>query len=89
MEYPKMGRYKAKSLFGLAPRGTKEGDLIWILLGCSVPVILRLDTSRKTKKYELLGEAYIYGMLNGDALGGRRTKQLEQDCIEFELQWVY
>jgi hypothetical protein len=86
MEYPKMGRYKAKSLFGLAPRGTKEGDLICILLGCSVPVILRPDSSRKTKKYELLGEAYIYGMMNGDALGGRRKKQLEQDCIEFELQ---
>jgi hypothetical protein len=28
-------------------------------------------------------------MMNGDALGGRRKKQLEQDCIEFELQWVY
>ena len=51
-----------------------------------MPVILRPDSSRKTKKYELLGEAYIYGMMNGDALGGRRKKQLEQDCIEFELQ---
>jgi hypothetical protein len=85
-QHPKLGRYKARSLFGLAPRGARDGDLICILLGCSVPVILRPNSSTKTKKYELLGEAYIYGMMNGDALGGRKQTQLEQDCIEFELQ---
>ncbi|KAN0110099.1 hypothetical protein V8E51_006486 [Hyaloscypha variabilis] len=86
LQHPKMGRYKARNLFILAPRGTRDGDLICILVGCSVPVILRPNSSTKMKKYELLGEAYIYGMMTGGALGGRKQTQLEQDSIEFELQ---
>jgi hypothetical protein len=86
LEYTKRGKYKAKSLFGLAPRDTRDGDLICILLGCSVPVILRPMPSKMAKKYELMGEAYIYGMMNGDALGGRKQNKLEVECDEFEIQ---
>lgn len=56
--------------FGLAPMGTEEGDIICILFGCSVPVILREHRSLagEFEYYELIGEAYVYGLMDGEAL---------------------
>lgn len=81
--YHNRGKYRSRKLFGLAPREVRSGDLICILLGCSVPVILRQQANGK--QFEIIGEAYIYGMMNGDALGGRKQKQLKEECEEFEL----
>lgn len=56
--------------FGLAPMGTEEGDIICILFGCSVPVIVREHRSLagEFEYYELIGEAYVYGLMDGEAL---------------------
>lgn len=40
-----------KGLIGLAPLGTKEGDLICVLDGCSVPVLLRKIRSKENAKH--------------------------------------
>jgi hypothetical protein len=57
-------------LVGLGPPKTKEGDLIVILYGCSVPVILRPVYRERMveQKYQFIGEAYIYGKMDGEAL---------------------
>ena len=59
------------NLFGLGPKGAREGDLICVLFGCSVPVILRAqrdpDTSEITH-HEIIGECYIYGWMDGEAI---------------------
>ena len=64
-------RSKTKKLFGLGPQGTEIGDLICILYGCSVPVILRphkpIQDSDEISHYEVVGESYIYGMMDGEA----------------------
>lgn len=79
------GNLVPKQLFGLAPDLAREKDIICILLGCSVPVILR--EHRKPKRhFELIGEAYIYGMMGGEALGGRKMEELKKQCEEFELR---
>lgn len=39
---------------------------VCILFGCNVPVILRQDS--QTGRYELVGESYIYGIMEGEAL---------------------
>ena len=73
------------SLFGLGPRGTQLGDLICVLFGCSVPVILRpqLDSSgSKIMHYEIVGESYIYGMMDGEAISKILPKTSPQ---EFKL----
>lgn len=60
-----------ETLFGLAPEMTKRHDLVCILFGCSVPVILREITGggEDTKgKYELIGEAYVHGKMQGEAV---------------------
>jgi len=68
-------RTKEKGCLGLGPnkpQTVQPGDAICILFGCSVPVILREhNTSDNLRYYELIGECYIHGMMNGDALKER------------------
>jgi len=51
--------------FGLAPTLTQVGDIVVILLGCSMPVILRPHTDNA---YRLVGGCYIDGMMDGEAM---------------------
>ena len=55
---------------GLAPGETQEEDVVAILYGCSVPVILRpiSDPESKEVEFKLIGECYIDGMMDGQAL---------------------
>jgi hypothetical protein len=64
-------RTKHHSLFltksdymGLGPPGTNNGDLICILLGCHVPLVLR----RVRGYYLVVGECFIYGLMDGEAM---------------------
>jgi hypothetical protein len=59
-------RSSKDKLFGLAPTKSLVGDYICILFGCSVPVILR--KSEDGKSYLFVGEAYIHGMMDGEAV---------------------
>jgi hypothetical protein len=54
---------------GFAPPKTETGDVIVILHGCSVPVILRPThmSSNDVQDYFFVGEAYIYGKMDGEA----------------------
>ena len=55
--------------FGIAPTNAKVGDIICVLLGCSVPVVLsRIDASNPHSGYELVGEAYLHGVMDGEVL---------------------
>jgi hypothetical protein len=54
-------------LVGFGPPGTEVEDIIVILFGCSVPVVLRPKKKADlTTEYELMGEAYIYGNMDGE-----------------------
>lgn len=63
------GSYQDESdqLFGLAPTKSKIGDWIVLLFGCSVPVILREFKTADDRYFELVGEAYVHGMMDGEA----------------------
>jgi hypothetical protein len=52
---------------GLAPKASKSGDKVCVLFGCPSPLILRQSTD---KRYQLIGECYICGLMNGEALLG-------------------
>jgi hypothetical protein len=54
--------------FGLAPNTIQRGDGIYVLLGCSMPVVLRLVAD--TSHYEVVGECYVEGFARGEALNG-------------------
>jgi hypothetical protein len=53
-----------KGYVGLAPADAQGGDLICILLGAYLPFILRTHEDRKT--VELIGEAYVHGIMDGE-----------------------
>jgi hypothetical protein len=53
---------------GIGPRETEQGDLVFILLGADTPYILRRRSQDKT--LQLIGEAYIYGVMDGEAMEG-------------------
>lgn len=58
-----------KSLFGLGSPFVKKGDLVCIIFGCSVPVVLRKD--KEGKCYQFIGECYVHGMMDGEAITGK------------------
>ncbi|MCJ1381026.1 hypothetical protein MMC17_004135 [Xylographa soralifera] len=66
--------------FGLAPTRAEVNDIICILYGCSVPVILREHRTQTAAFFEFIGESYIHGMMDGQAMSGKRKEQ------EFELR---
>lgn len=75
----------AQPLYGLCPPDTIKGDDVCILFGCSVPVILRpsqLPTGEI--KYKLVGEAYIHGKMNGEAVYDLE----EKDVNSAEVFWI-
>jgi hypothetical protein len=54
---------------GLAPKHTREGDLVTILGGAQVPMVLRRDKSEPSR-FSFVGEAYIHGIMDGQAVQG-------------------
>lgn len=54
-----------KRLLGLASSSVEPGDQIWIFRGAKVPYVVR---KMPDGMYEFMGEAYLYGLMNGEAL---------------------
>lgn len=55
-----------KGYIGLVPAETERGDLVCVLYGGQMPFILRAIEG--SEKYELIGEAYVHGIMDGEAL---------------------
>ena len=52
----------------LGPKSCEPGDLVCILFGCSVPVLLRRRPDSDGGVYTFLGECYVHGMMDGEAI---------------------
>jgi hypothetical protein len=57
-----------KGHIGMAPCRVRKGDRICVLFGCSIPMILRQRGDGSS--YEVIGECYLHGFMNGEALEG-------------------
>lgn len=53
-----------KGFLGLCPASSDVGDSVWVLPNAKVPFVLR--PRKNTGHYELLGEAYLHGCMNGE-----------------------
>ena len=75
---------------GLAPEMAKKRDLVCILFGCSVPIVLRQqkDAGTGEEYFQLIGECYIHGIMEGEALelARRRSGDDKIPKREFELR---
>jgi hypothetical protein len=65
-------------LVGLAPWNSVDGDLVCVLLGCRFPVVLR----REEDHYVLVGEAFIDGFMDGEAIVGLREEEFGLESFE-------
>lgn len=70
-----------KGLLGLVPRGTQVGDHIFVISGCSVPIILRRGDDGS---FSWIGDSYVHGIMNGlrkVLLSGLQYEQKEEIVI--------
>ena len=66
------------------------GDIISLFLGCQVPMLLR---GRKDNAYEVIGECFIHGLMDGEGLLGPLPEdwQIKSDFTptgHLELRYV-
>lgn len=64
-----------KGYLGLAPPNSKLGDAVVIILGLSVPAILR----RKDQAWHFVGESFITGIMDGEVLAHGPSQQVERN----------
>lgn len=64
---------------GLAPEAVRLGDEVCVILGCHTPMLLRREGD---ERYVVIGDCYIHGLMNGEALLGPLPP-------EWRFAWVY
>jgi len=65
---------------GAGPGNAKEGDKTFLPLGCSVPLIIRAAANN----FELVGDAYVCGMMQGEMVQKLEDGLLYMQDIVFE-----
>jgi hypothetical protein len=61
---------------GMGSRRVRSGDEVWLIAGAPTPFLLRpvtVESGKVSKKFELLGEAYVHGIMKGEAVKGRES----------------
>jgi hypothetical protein len=68
-----------KGYIGLAVNSCVRGDIVCVVFGCSTPVLLR----RVGDHYIFLGEAYLHGIMHGEAIDGLGSGEFKEEsfCI--------
>ena len=67
---------------GLGPNTQRPGDSVWILSGGQVPFILRQVDCNDERRYELVGEAYVHGVMYGEAVKDMRPEDWQEIVIQ-------
>ncbi|GKT90006.1 heterokaryon incompatibility protein [Colletotrichum tofieldiae] len=59
----------------IGPSSTRPGDKVFIVAGCNFPIILRetADPDGEMGMFELVGEAYVHGIMAGEAIEKMKT----------------
>lgn len=63
---------------GTCPKAIQPGDRLFILMGYDSPVILRPHGTA----YKLIGDAYIHGIMEGEALQLLETGKRKLETVE-------
>lgn len=71
---------------GLVPATTRPGDTVAFLMGGETPYILRPDPT--DGKYTFVGECYMHGFMDGEALVEAR-KQAQPDYDHSDTSWLH
>lgn len=58
---------KTDAIYGIATLSMREGDQCYVIFEAKPPFIVR-PINNMNEQYELVGEAYIHGMMEGEAV---------------------
>ncbi|KAF7534136.1 hypothetical protein G7054_g6470 [Neopestalotiopsis clavispora] len=61
---------------GLFPRHCRSGDMVYLVYGCIVPILLRPVDNDKGK-FQLVGECYVHGIMQGEAFNATQDTMEE------------
>ncbi|KAF2437955.1 hypothetical protein P171DRAFT_424929 [Karstenula rhodostoma CBS 690.94] len=64
-----------EGFLGLGTQSLRDGDGVWVVPGCRVPLILRRVEG--SQRYRLVGGTVLHGFMNGEAL--------ERDGVDFDM----
>jgi hypothetical protein len=64
-------RSAGKGYVGLGPKEVKPGDIICLFSGSYLPHVIR---ATEGGRYELIGEAYVHGIMDGELMEGENTR---------------
>ncbi|OGM48238.1 hypothetical protein ABOM_002181 [Aspergillus bombycis] len=71
--------YRTKrGYIGLGPWSVQAGDEVWVIAGARTPFVLRksvLDDSSDPERRSLIGETYVHGIMDGEAICDGRLFQ--------------
>jgi hypothetical protein len=71
--------FTEKGYYGLGPSISKRGDLCCVLFGAKVPFILR--RFGEENHYKLIGESYIHGIMEGEAVAMIQKNLLSEESF--------
>jgi Heterokaryon incompatibility protein (HET) len=69
----------------IGPSKILSGDLVCILLGCSVPVILR-ERQEGADEYTVIGECYVHGKMEGEHFFGLDQGSIKAQSSTFRIR---
>lgn len=72
--------------FGAFPMSATEGDQICVVLGCGSPLVLR---PTRDELFHLVGECYVPGLMNGEALLGSLPSPWEMGQVGNNNERLY
>ncbi|KAF5009937.1 hypothetical protein FDECE_3879 [Fusarium decemcellulare] len=92
LEYCALGRkicITNKGFMGMVPMGARAGDLVALFHGAAVPFVIRqafaadsegrqhaVKSKGNTDVYEMVGECYMHGLMDGEGIGRPQTSDL-------------
>lgn len=81
----KMMRTHATHRVGLVSYEARVGDMICVLYGCSVPVILRPWQEKTKSGYQIIGECYVEGIMDGQTMIERCSSGETVSSEDFDI----
>jgi hypothetical protein len=63
----------------MVPCRARKGDQVWVLLGCSIPLVLRPWEHKD--EFQVIGECYLHGYMNGEVQEEIRSGKVKVEDI--------
>jgi len=62
------------SYMRLVPGNVQDGDEIWLLKGCKVPILLR--TCGNDGDWRVVGDAYVHAAMHGETFDEKKCRRI-------------